>query len=144
MRLIDRVLQHNSQQLWAEVRTTPASCFATDHGIPTYIGLEYMAQTAAAFFTLHAMHETPPRQGMLIACRRYTAQVAYFPLHSRLIVCAQLASRLPADSAGRGLVKFTAQIHIPSKTLPTEPAFEDLAHLATQQAVTAADLSVYL
>ncbi len=144
MRLIDRVLQHDSQQLWAEVRTTRTSVFATDHGVPAYIGLEYMAQTAAAFFTLQATDATPPKQGMLIACRKYTTNRAHFPLQDRLIIYAQLASRLPADSAGRGLVKFTAQIYIPTEALPADPSLEVLAQLATQQAVTAADLSVFL
>jgi predicted hotdog family 3-hydroxylacyl-ACP dehydratase len=144
MRLIDAVLAHDQRHLWAHVEIQRHSPFSSDHGVRACFGLEYLAQAAAAFFTLQASEANPPKQGMLIACRRFDTAVAVFPLASRLLLSVSLTSAMPAAAEGSALVKFQGEIHIlqPDRQTPTSSAA--CARVAATRATTVADLSVYL
>lgn len=158
MRLLDAVIDYNTTQLWAEVTPLSSSIFAGTTGVHACIGLEYLAQASAAFFTLQATEaqspqlnanpkaepKAKPKEGMLIASRRFTTKMAIYPFAQRLLLRVRLTSALPPNTAGRGLVKFQGEIFIPSSTLPPLPGPAQLAELALADAVTMADLSVYL
>ena len=49
MSLLDRVLAVDEEQALAEVDVGPASLFAQADGVPAWVGIEYMAQTVAAW-----------------------------------------------------------------------------------------------
>ncbi len=75
-------------------------------GMPAWLGLEYMAQTVAAF----SGHERvargqQPQIGLLLGTRHYRSHVAYFPLGAVLDVHATLLMRDPSD-----LVAFACEI----------------------------------
>ncbi len=154
MRLLDAVIGYNPTELWAVVTPTSASIFAGSTGVHACIGLEYLAQASAAFFTLRAAdNQSPqhkarpkakPKEGMLIASRRFSTKTAIYPFAQRLLLRVTLTSALPPDTAGPGLVKFRGEIFVPSATLPPLPGPAQLAQLAQTEAVTLADLSVYL
>lgn len=107
MRLLDRVLAWSASGLDAEVVLNAESPFADGAGVPAWIGLEYLGQAAAAFFTLQAGAGAVPHAGMLVACRRYRCDLPGFALGSTLTVRVSLASAVHAR-----LVKFDGEIRI--------------------------------
>jgi predicted hotdog family 3-hydroxylacyl-ACP dehydratase len=64
--------------------------FVAGHGVPTWVGIELMAQAIAAHAGLSGRRaRRPPRNGMLLGTRRYQVETAYFPEGMRLDVCAE-------------------------------------------------------
>jgi predicted hotdog family 3-hydroxylacyl-ACP dehydratase len=107
MRLLDRVTSWRDGQLQAEVDVVPGAAFCQPgRGIPAWIGLEYLSQAAAACFGLMAgAGGTPPRPGMLVACRRFDTRLASFPEAVTLTVKAWATSPVSAS-----LVRFAGEI----------------------------------
>lgn len=143
MRLIDQILHSGTDVLWAATTPQRDSMFAHSAGMPACIGLEYLAQTAAAFFTLQAGEEPgEPRQGMLIACRDFQCKQPYFAHRVRLLLRVELQSNIHAAGRGHGLVKFHGEIFVAPESMPATPDITDLAEAADP--LTVANLSVYL
>lgn len=58
-------------------------------GVPSWVGIELMAQAIAAHAGLGARrHQRPPRAGMLLGTRRYETFTAYFREGARLLIRA--------------------------------------------------------
>lgn len=78
----------SSDGTWAEasVRIGEDSLFFTPGlGVPSWVGTEYMAQTIALYAGVGRRREGKDIQiGLLIGCRRYEVETAYFPLGSLL------------------------------------------------------------
>jgi predicted hotdog family 3-hydroxylacyl-ACP dehydratase len=148
MRLIDRVLLSTPDSLWADVIPKPDSLFAGPAGVHAIIGLEYLAQASAAFFTLidspTDASSSGPRQGMLIACRQYHAQQPYFAIERRLLLRVSLDSSIQSAAAGHGLVKFRGEIFAAPDSMSVSPDSAELSNAARTEALTVASLSVYL
>lgn len=76
MLLIDRVLNADAESLTAEVRITKNSLFFTPaNGVPAYVGIEYIAQTVAAYSGWRAQSDAPgtaPKIGYLLGTRKMT------------------------------------------------------------------------
>lgn len=76
MLLIDRVLAADAESLTAEVRITKNSLFFTSaHGVPAYVGIEYIAQSVAAYSGWRAQSAAPgtaPKIGYLLGTRKMT------------------------------------------------------------------------
>jgi predicted hotdog family 3-hydroxylacyl-ACP dehydratase len=138
MLLLDAVHAYDDGSLSATASVSAGSPFVSGLGMRACFGLEVMAQAAAAFFTLRAGSDAPPRQGMLIASRRFQTSLSHYPLDSVLLVQVTLASALPADDVGRALVKFDGAITVleGDQPLPSNSLHLDNA--------TEASLSVYL
>jgi predicted hotdog family 3-hydroxylacyl-ACP dehydratase len=140
MLLIDAVLASDDSGAWAVARLQADSAFVKDGRVSTAVGLEYLAQTAAAFFTLQSSAaEATVRQGMLIACPRLDADIPWFMVGDTLLLTARPASRMPTSGQGRGLVKFVGDIYVipHGVTLPVQMP-------AAARGVVRAELSVYL
>ena len=75
---------------WAEaaVRIGEDSLFyKAGHGVPSWVGVEYMAQTTALYLGIGARRAGRDiRIGLLIGCRRYEVEAAYFRLGSLLSI----------------------------------------------------------
>jgi len=114
MRLIDAVLTSDTTALWASIALTIGSPFVRAGRVRAVIGLEYLAQASAAFFTLRAMHDGTGevRQGMLIACPRLSTTVAHFHAGSTLLLHVMAVSRMPVVDQRGSLVRFSGRIHI--------------------------------
>ncbi len=73
---------------WAEaaVRIGEDSLFyKAGHGVPSWVGAEYMAQTTAMCAGIRARRAGKEIQiGLLIGCRRYEVETEYFRLGSQL------------------------------------------------------------
>jgi predicted hotdog family 3-hydroxylacyl-ACP dehydratase len=127
MRLLERVLACSAQGITAELHIGPDSPFRQAQppvsgqmephppGVPAWVGLEYLAQAAAAWFTLSSGEPAAgPRAGMLVACRRYEAIDPSFPDGSTLTVRAW-----PASAPGGSLVKFGGEIRTGARVIAT-------------------------
>jgi predicted hotdog family 3-hydroxylacyl-ACP dehydratase len=117
---ITELLPHRAPMCWldelveigAESITTrlvirdTAPFYETEFGMPAWVGLEYMAQTVAAF----SGHERvtcglQPQIGLLLGTRHYRSSVGYFRLGAVLDVHARLLLRDESD-----LVAFACEI----------------------------------
>lgn len=108
MLLIDQLLALGANHSSAQVNITPASSFfVAGKGVPAWIGLEYMGQTAAliAGFQLE-QGLVEPHLGLLLGTRKYTAFTPWFAPGAQLkITCQELAV------VGQNLANFTCDIH---------------------------------
>jgi predicted hotdog family 3-hydroxylacyl-ACP dehydratase len=100
MSLLDRIDDYGEDWLRASVEIRPGSLFATSDGVPAWVGIEYMAQAAAAFGGIDQVQRgEPPSIGLLIGARYYRSMVQVFPLGIRLDVLAKIALRDADDFA---------------------------------------------
>jgi len=61
--------------------------FVKDEGVPTYVGIEYMAQTCGAYAGIEAHnHGQRPRLGFLLGTRDYHAAQDWFRPGDRLVI----------------------------------------------------------
>ena len=86
MCLLDRVIVYGNDWLKAEVTITPSSMFVEDEGVPALVGLEYLAQTVAAYSGVIARNtlSNGPKIGFLLGTRKYECSAAYFKIGQTL------------------------------------------------------------
>jgi predicted hotdog family 3-hydroxylacyl-ACP dehydratase len=103
MILIDRIALVHTDYVESEVTIQSGTPFLRGGSVPAWVGVEYMAQTCAAFagFEAHERGE-PPRVGFLLAARNYRCQVGGFELGSALRVRVTLIHR---DAGGLSMVE---------------------------------------
>ena len=83
--LLGAVLNVEPEALEATVPIERSHAYALADGVPSWIGLEYMAQAIAAFSTGRRLSEASakdvrPKGGMLLGCRHYECSHPFFPL----------------------------------------------------------------
>lgn len=79
MCLLDDVLEADDEHLVAEVTPRRDDLFATDAGIPGWVGIEWLAQAIAAWSGLRAVSTGgAPRLGFLLGTRRYRCTTEHF------------------------------------------------------------------
>jgi predicted hotdog family 3-hydroxylacyl-ACP dehydratase len=107
MRLIARVLEVDDERVVAEVEVPFDGLFVRDGEVPSWIGIEYMAQAVAAWAGARARAQGGggPRPGLLLGTRRYEAHCAGFASGSRLRVEARCEIM-----AGNGLGQFDCRV----------------------------------
>ena len=89
MILIDEAIDAGDDWAAASVRIAEDCLFYDPaiEGVPSWVGLEYMAQTVALFSGIHARRAGQPvKLGLLLGTRGYEASSGVFPLGSRLTV----------------------------------------------------------
>jgi predicted hotdog family 3-hydroxylacyl-ACP dehydratase len=114
MLLIDEVLELNGQGSSSLIRISEASSFyIKGKGVPSWIGVEYMGQTAAmiAGYQLE-QGQVEPHVGLLLGTRKYNSTCAWFIPGSILHVsCQELAV------VGQGLATFHCEIKMREQVL---------------------------
>jgi predicted hotdog family 3-hydroxylacyl-ACP dehydratase len=79
MILIDEACGMEGQDFKARVRISPRSQFFDGHGVPAWVGIEYMAQTVAAYAGAEGLAQGGQiHVGMLLGTRDYVAEVPVF------------------------------------------------------------------
>jgi predicted hotdog family 3-hydroxylacyl-ACP dehydratase len=107
MSLLSRILGYGDDWLRAEVVITAESMFADAQGVPAWIGLEYMAQTIAAYSGLkERLQGGRPKIGFLLGSRKYLCNAERFAIGQRLVVTAS-----PELQGSNGLNVFNAELH---------------------------------
>lgn len=97
MLLLDRILEWDDEQLRALAVIRRDLPMSDDQGLPAYVGLELMAQAAAALAGCHARsQQIPPQIGFLVGSRRYHCNCSYFPLGAALEI--QVRQSLRGDN----------------------------------------------
>jgi predicted hotdog family 3-hydroxylacyl-ACP dehydratase len=107
MCLLDRLLAAEGERLSAEVIVPAQGLFSHDGGTGGWVGIEYMAQTVAAWAGWQARQlGQPPRIGLLLGTRRYRCSVPRFAAGQRLQVDIERGYQ-----ADNGLGQFECRIH---------------------------------
>ena len=107
MSLLSAILDYGDDWLQAEVVITAESMFADAQGVPAWIGLEYMAQTIAAYSGLkERLQGGRPKIGFLLGSRKYLCNAERFAIGQRLVVTVS-----PELQGSNGLNVFNAELH---------------------------------
>lgn len=94
MLLLDELLDYGPEQVVCRVSIRPDSMFCESEGVPAWVGLEYMAQTACAYSGIEEVQRGDrPSVALLLGTRRYRASVAHFAVGADLRVVANLLLR---------------------------------------------------
>jgi predicted hotdog family 3-hydroxylacyl-ACP dehydratase len=114
MLLLDELLEHGEQHVTCAVHIDERTRFCDPvRGVPSWVGLEYMAQTMCAFSGIEEVRAgLKPSIGLLLGSRRYRSEVDFFAPGSHLRVRADLQLRDDND-----LVAFLCTIHDGSREL---------------------------
>lgn len=108
MRLIDELLQADADGCVARATVRATQLFVDDDGMPGWVGIEYMAQTIAAWAGAQDRAAgRAPGIGFLLGSRRYECDVPAFPVGSVLTVVAR--KELAGDN-GLGMFACTLSI----------------------------------
>ena len=91
MLLLDEACGMEGDCFKTRVRITSESPFCTGGEVPAWVGLEYMAQTVAAYSGVMGLAKGGSvRVGMLLGTREYVAETAAFTAGQELEVLARL------------------------------------------------------
>lgn len=99
--LIDELLEQHEDGIVTALTIRPDSVLCDGvTGVPAWVGMEYMAQTACAYSGVYeARAGKSPSISLLLGTRSYQTSVPVFPLGARLIISAQLLVRDDDDLA---------------------------------------------
>lgn len=90
MVLLDRVIAVDEKSLTTEVIIKSNSLFFSESGVGAWVGIEYMAQTIAAYAGYQAkLNNEAVKVGFLLGTRRYECSCDMFTLNSVLRINAQ-------------------------------------------------------
>ena len=85
MILIDRVDAYDDMTLFSSVEITEQSPFLDKRLMPAYVGIEYMAQSVAAFSGIGALQAgRQAKIGYLVSARKMAMKVPYFKIGDQL------------------------------------------------------------
>jgi predicted hotdog family 3-hydroxylacyl-ACP dehydratase len=89
MLLLDSVLESTQNYLVCALSVREDGLFDTNGQVPALVGIEYMAQTVAAFSGMEAVQrQEEPRLGFLLGTRKFTSNVPELPCGTALTVKA--------------------------------------------------------
>lgn len=87
MVLLDRIINYDDQSLTAELVVRDDGLLGDDKSVPSWAGIEYMAQTIAAYAGISARQANEPiRLGFLLGTRRFSSNIAAFKVGSKLTI----------------------------------------------------------
>jgi predicted hotdog family 3-hydroxylacyl-ACP dehydratase len=95
MLLLDELIEQHDEGIVTAltIRTDSVLCDGVS-GVPAWVGMEYMAQTACAYSGVNQVRAGERASiSLLLGTRSYRAHVPVFPLGARLKVSAQLLVR---------------------------------------------------
>ncbi|VAW40558.1 3-hydroxydecanoyl-[ACP] dehydratase [hydrothermal vent metagenome] len=103
MSLLDRVVAYGEDWLTTSVTICSNSMFCENNAVPALVGIEYMAQTIAAFAGKNdKINNIEISIGLLIGARKYTTNVTHFPVGTTLQINAQ---QIYLEEQGLGVFK---------------------------------------
>jgi len=98
MLLLDELLHGDAECTVTRTTIRPSQLFASEDGVPGWVGIEFMAQTIAAWSGVRGLRAgQPPRIGFLVGARHYACDLPVFPHGSVLTVTAR-AEMIGEDS----------------------------------------------
>ena len=107
MLLLDSLLHVDAETAIAQLTVSRDALFMQDEGMPSWIGLEYMAQAVAAWVGWQSLQENRPVDiGFLLGTRRFEAKCAFF--RPGAVLRAHVCKELLGDN---GLGAFDCRLH---------------------------------
>ncbi|OBT14769.1 3-hydroxydecanoyl-ACP dehydratase [Vibrio sp. UCD-FRSSP16_10] len=116
MILIDRAVDIQQDSIHCQVQIGQKNPFfnAETNSIPAYVGIEFMAQSIAAWSGYHAIQQgQAPAIGFLLGSRRYVSHYDAFQQNQVLDIHAE---KLMEDN---GMAVFTARIELDTQVVAT-------------------------
>lgn len=90
MCLLDRVLDYGDDWVTTEAVVAEDNLFLTEHGLPGWVGIEYMAQSISALAGIREIEKGEEvKIGFLLGTRKYTVNTSHFPLGCVLRITAR-------------------------------------------------------
>jgi predicted hotdog family 3-hydroxylacyl-ACP dehydratase len=87
MVLLDRIVDFDEQGLTAQLTVRGDELFSPGPSVPAWVGIEYMAQSVAAYVGVKAKQANEPiRLGFLLGTRFYNSNVAAFEVGATLTI----------------------------------------------------------
>ncbi|MES2935522.1 MAG: hotdog family protein [Pseudomonadota bacterium] len=115
MQLIDRAIEGDEESLVSELVIRDDNLFFDGASVGGWVGIEYMAQTVAAWAGWRArLLGESPKIGFLLGTRRYNCSRAAFHLGDTLRV--EVRRHFQADN---GLAQFDCKLEIDGATVAT-------------------------
>jgi predicted hotdog family 3-hydroxylacyl-ACP dehydratase len=100
MLLVERVVAWDAEHAAVAASARRDAWYAEDGAMPSWIGIELMAQAIAAHVGLIARSKgRPPQRGVLLGTRQFRSSRARFPAGRELLVTARVSYR---DESGLG------------------------------------------
>ncbi len=91
MCLLAQLIAVDDDSATATALTQPEDLFAEAAGIPAWVGIEWIAQTVAAWGGYRAAASGEPvTPGLLLGSRRYRSRLAHWPFGREIVVVASL------------------------------------------------------
>jgi len=105
--LIDTIIEVDDESLHAETTVRNDGLFNTGpEDVPSFIAVEYMAQSIAAWAGYRGRHEgKPANPGLLLGTRDFTASIPMLPVGSTVQIQVNLVMEMAS-----GLAVFDAQV----------------------------------
>lgn len=115
MCLLNQALEGDAESLTCEVTISEDDLFFVNGGVDAWVGIEYMAQTVAAWAGWRArLRGEEPKIGFLLGSRRYESRHPRFALGETLRV--DVHRQFQADN---GIGQFDCRIELEGKTIAT-------------------------
>ncbi|WP_299584888.1 hotdog family protein [uncultured Microbulbifer sp.] len=106
MSLLDEVISVGEEQLEAKLRVRDDGIFSRNGRVPAYVGIEYMAQSIAAFSGYHAKERGEEiRLGFLLGTRKFLSNVESYRCGEELTI--EVSRLLQAEN---GMATFECSI----------------------------------
>jgi len=127
MLLVQRVVAWDAEHAAVAASAQRDAWYAEDGDMPSWIGIELMAQAIAAHVGLIARSQgRPPQRGVLLGTRQFRASRTRFPAERELLVSARVSYR---DESGLGSYDATidldgAELATANVTVYEPPDFE--------------------
>ncbi|AWF79419.1 3-hydroxylacyl-ACP dehydratase [Microbulbifer sp. A4B17] len=87
MSLLDEVISVGEEQLQAKLRVRDDGIFSRNGRVPAYVGIEYMAQSIAAFSGYHAKEQGKDvRLGFLLGTRKFLSNIESYRCGEELTI----------------------------------------------------------
>ena len=122
MLLLDDILGYDDAHVRAVLTIHPASAFLEAEGVPSIVGVEYIAQACAAWSGLQArLVGRAPRLGFLLGARGLRLHRPWFRRGERLLVSVALAYRDAQLASFQGSITVGEAIAVESDLTVYEP-----------------------
>ena len=90
MLMVDELLANDADSVTVSAQIRADNLFADEHGVPAWVGIEYMAQAIAAWAGCRALARNEPAKiGFLLGTRRYDCHCQHFAFGARLRIEAR-------------------------------------------------------
>ena len=87
MILLDKIVEFDEHSLSAELVVRNYALLGHNKKVPAWVGIEYMAQTIAAYAGIHSKKLGEPiKLGFLLGTRRYTSNIDSFDIGTALTI----------------------------------------------------------